>query len=514
MCSKGTTVYIQARSLVEHSTFFHTLPPTWSPHTCDLQHSSKVVGYINGVSGSTKERKRLRESVRACEQVLQRIMDEVDDCEEGEGWSEMIKVIDAPEAPLARLSAALSIVQSKLQPRRGVKKVTSAVAWPFNDDEVDKLLAAIEREKSLLGLALNMDCLRLVQEIRKTARDNQKQLDELIDAVKRSSDENEAQLREVTGGLQRVEESQKDLGDKIHGLHNRHDHQEIAVKRRAILDWLTPVDYAIRHSNLINRQQEGTGTWLLNSDEYKGWIETGSTLFCPGIPGAGKTILTSMVVQDLVTHYGGDENTGIAYVYLDYLRQHEQKVEDLLANILKQLSGCRSSLPSELNDLHKQHAGKRGVTRPSLQDILKVLPCVAALYSRVFIIIDALDECDDSDGSRTQFLRELKNLQQKCNAKLFATSRHIPDIIEEFDGSATLDIQRSSTWGKPVAVGFRTPSLIWPKHVPPTSHLTISGADLAAQCASTTSGIHITHFTATLPCIGVIMFCQIRRRVT
>ncbi|KAH7109021.1 hypothetical protein EDB81DRAFT_954385 [Dactylonectria macrodidyma] len=35
---KAQTHHLCARSLVECSTFFHTLPPTWSPHTCDLQH--------------------------------------------------------------------------------------------------------------------------------------------------------------------------------------------------------------------------------------------------------------------------------------------------------------------------------------------------------------------------------------------------------------------------------------------------------------------------------------------
>ncbi|KAM6514156.1 hypothetical protein FALCPG4_015315 [Fusarium falciforme] len=406
-----------------------------------MQLSAKVIGYINGVSGSTKERKRLRESVRGCEQVLRRIMDEVDDCEEGEGWSEMIKAIDAPEAPLGRLSAALNIIQSKLQPRRGIKKVASTLAWPFNENEVDKLLAAIEREKALLGLVLNVDCLLLIREIRKTAKDNQRQLEELLKAVKRRGDENETPLREISGGLRRVEESQNGLGDQLRGLQIRHDDHDAAIKRKAILGWLTSVDYAIPQSTFVNRQQEGTGTWLLKSDEFKGWIKDGSTLFCPGIPGAGKTIITSIVVQDLVTRSRDDNDTAIAYIYLDYLRRHEQKVEDLLTDILKQLSDYQSSMPSELDELHKKHTGIGRRTRPSFQEISNVLQCVTALYPRTFIVIDALDECDDSDGSRSRLLHELKDPQQKSGAKLFATSRHIPDIAAEFQGCATLEIR-------------------------------------------------------------------------
>ncbi|EXK25282.1 hypothetical protein FOMG_18052 [Fusarium oxysporum f. sp. melonis 26406] len=42
-CSRGTTVYVQARSLVECPSFFHTLPPPWSPHTCDLQQAYREI---------------------------------------------------------------------------------------------------------------------------------------------------------------------------------------------------------------------------------------------------------------------------------------------------------------------------------------------------------------------------------------------------------------------------------------------------------------------------------------
>jgi hypothetical protein len=63
------------------------------------------------------------------------------------------------------------------------------------------------------------------------------------------------------------------------------------------------------------------------------------------------------------------------------------------------------------------------------------------MYSRVFIIIDALDECQASDNCRSRFLSEIFNLQIKCGANIFATSRFIPDIIKKFNGSKTLEIR-------------------------------------------------------------------------
>jgi len=63
------------------------------------------------------------------------------------------------------------------------------------------------------------------------------------------------------------------------------------------------------------------------------------------------------------------------------------------------------------------------------------------MYSRVFIVVDALDECQVSDDCRARLLSEIFNLQAKTGANLFATSRYIQDIIETFKGCALLDIR-------------------------------------------------------------------------
>jgi hypothetical protein len=65
------------------------------------------------------------------------------------------------------------------------------------------------------------------------------------------------------------------------------------------------------------------------------------------------------------------------------------------------------------------------------------------MYSRVFIVIDALDECQVSHGCQKTFLSQLFSLQAKCGANLFITSRFIPEITREFQGSISLKIQAS-----------------------------------------------------------------------
>ena len=210
--------------------------------------------------------------------------------------------------------------------------------------------------------------------------------------------------------------------------------------RVAILDWLTQVDYAPQQRDFISRRQPGTGQWLLDSEQYQAWLQTAkTTLFCPGIPGAGKTILTSIVVEDLTTRFFEDPTIGIAYTYCNFRRKEEQKIDSLLRNLLKQLAARQSSLPERVKDLYDQHKNKQ--TSPSLDEISRTLQSVAAMYSKVFIVIDALDECQTFDGCRMKFLEEIFTLEEKSDRNIFATSRFIPEVSERFKGGTTYEIR-------------------------------------------------------------------------
>lgn len=216
-------------------------------------------------------------------------------------------------------------------------------------------------------------------------------------------------------------------------------------EHQAIIDWLTPVNYASQQNNFISRRQEGTGEWLLQSNKFQQWLkQSKQTIFCPGMPGAGKTMITSIVIHHLYNTFRHDSKIGIAYVYCNFRQQHEQKSTDLVLSLLKQLVQEQSSLPGCVQGLYSHHRLKR--TRPSRDEILRALHSVVISYSRVFIIVDALDECQAFNEGRKMFLSDVFTLQAKTTGvNLFATSRFIQDIENQFQGSLRIQIRATDT---------------------------------------------------------------------
>ncbi|KAI0544207.1 ankyrin repeat-containing domain protein [Xylaria curta] len=212
-------------------------------------------------------------------------------------------------------------------------------------------------------------------------------------------------------------------------------------QKRDVLSWLSPIKYSAEQTDIIRRRQTGTGQWLLDSPEYQHWLATKKeVLFCPGIPGAGKTILASIVVENLFDRQRGDRSIGVCYVYLNFRQSDEQKLHHLMAGLLKQLAQTQAGLSESLKSLSDQYMSNK--ERPSVSELRQALCSVVAEFSRVFVVIDALDECQ-TDNCQQEFITELLNFSSNFEANILATSRFIPAITSRFSSAVTKEIRAS-----------------------------------------------------------------------
>ncbi|OAL05343.1 hypothetical protein IQ06DRAFT_185824, partial [Phaeosphaeriaceae sp. SRC1lsM3a] len=198
-----------------------------------------------------------------------------------------------------------------------------------------------------------------------------------------------------------------------------------------ILEWLYASTYDSKHKKTKRERVKGSGTWLLERQEYQKWYSdtgTDQVLWCHGKPGAGKTFVTSAVIDELLATHE-ERDIGIAYIYLDYADKEAQTLENVFASILKQIAVCKEEeCVEEVRRLYC--ACKMGNRRPEADALVDTLGRMCQHFKQIFVIFDALDECSDE-------LRKLllKHFQSLDNPKLrfFLTGRsHLSDVLMKF----------------------------------------------------------------------------------
>lgn len=222
------------------------------------------------------------------------------------------------------------------------------------------------------------------------------------------------------------------------GIQRARHHADELLEHQTLVAWLSPTDFPAQYSDLMSHRQEGTGQWFLEASEYLQWLnEPKSVLFCPGIPGAGKTMIAAIAIENLLEGNPGNSEA-IAYVFCSYKARWEQNTSRILASILKQLvqnpaAGTLLDFTKKMYEKHKF----RG-TRPLTDEILEALQLTIATLGTVYIVIDGLDEW--STETRLPVLSKLKVLQTGADIRLMITSRAKPEIVDSFKEAITLEI--------------------------------------------------------------------------
>jgi hypothetical protein len=208
-----------------------------------------------------------------------------------------------------------------------------------------------------------------------------------------------------------------------------------------LIGWICPVDYHVQQQDYIGRHQAGTGQWFLQDTKFQKWdLSKDATLLCPGLPGAGKTIMVAVIVDYLLRTLHVAYHP-VVFIYYNYKRQSEQSAKHMLSSLLRQIVDIQPEVPKPIRDFHALHTKKR--TTPSFDEIRKTLEMVSKDLHGLTIILDALDECEAR--ARQEFLLVVEALRKGCEVRLLATSRVLPtiELHSTFLEKPTLEVRAS-----------------------------------------------------------------------
>ncbi|KAF4978531.1 hypothetical protein FZEAL_5103 [Fusarium zealandicum] len=368
-----------------------------------LQVAAKATQYLKDVKHGSTDRLRLRDELRSTTCLLEMIKDRMEDSDEMVGSENTlrpmsIQTMAGTDGPLNLFRRVLEDIIAKLAPQDSLGRMAKPFTWPFDKNDVSELLACLERLKSHFSLVMQNDLMEL-------AKLTNLKLDELDDRAERA----EAKSRD--------DETQK------------------------IILWTSPISFRAKHVDVLESVQSGTGAWLLSHETFRSWVNGDiSILWCPGIPGAGKTSLVSLVVDHLERERVA--NTTCTYVYCDHNQRQEQSPSVLLSSILQQVlqNSTERILPSEVSLLYRQH--QKYDTRPTMAQIVDVLRKLASRLSIFYVVIDALDECAESEEDAVQFMSTVCSLGS--HVKVLCTSRFSTTFEDYFDQSMKLQISAQS----------------------------------------------------------------------
>lgn len=200
---------------------------------------------------------------------------------------------------------------------------------------------------------------------------------------------------------------------------------QIDTKLCKIYQWLSAPDPSVNYQKALKLREADTGLWLLKDDTYNRWKRAfTSPIWLYGIPGCGKTILSSTVLQNVLQYCEDDPGKITAYFFFDFNDIEKQDPEMMVRSLLCQLSQQSKKFPASLDALFS--SSENGQRQPSARALLDALRSMIQEFPQVYIVLDALDEC----AQRQNLLETLQSMAawQLQNLHLLVTSQKERDI--------------------------------------------------------------------------------------
>ncbi|KAK6334743.1 hypothetical protein TWF718_010191 [Orbilia javanica] len=195
-----------------------------------------------------------------------------------------------------------------------------------------------------------------------------------------------------------------------------------------------------KYNQSIKLHDPQTSSWVTRMEQWNNWLGRSSEsrlIWLFGIPGAGKTILASFLIQKTNEHFAKTSDTNrtsntpkVMVIYYYCIFSHNQDaVEPFLRWVVSQMIRKIRVVPSNIKDLYKLNH------YPSIKDLEDAIEALLENFTAIHIIVDGVDE--------SQECKNLANLLIKLSTNsvfqkiwLLASSRKISEIEIPFTNVA------------------------------------------------------------------------------
>ncbi|KAF0640975.1 hypothetical protein FPSE5266_03283 [Fusarium pseudograminearum] len=254
--------------------------------------------------------------------------------------------------------------------------------------------------------------------------------------------------------FQNMDESSRDNRQKLRDMSSRFDDQTRQLwkhlnedERCKILQWVSDIPYESDHYIARKGRVDGTGEWLMGHEVYETWQrpDTSNLMWLNGIPGAGKTKLSSRVVDDLLARLPkeAEENYGFAYFYCDRNRPDHSEPVAIMRSIIRQLCAPRDNQSIESCVEHQYLRRKvKGFSSDRLvaEECKQLLMQLIAGYKSVYIVVDGLDECDRGTRHMLMDLLDEVIIKFQQTVKVYIASRTDQDLRKRYNEGTHLEV--------------------------------------------------------------------------
>lgn len=386
-----------------------------------LQVTGKLLSYLNDIRNATKDQTQLTvEAYNICS-LLASLRVRVEHSDAHDAWFTAVRSLGTKNGPLDQVREALERLVSKVEPFQGLKGLGRQLMWKFEKSEMGDILDKIERIKPLVNIALTGDLFTLTQAVSKE-----------LGAIGKEVSEIDDNITAIHDGQQQIAEGVSDIGFNVTALTIGQQEEEL----RKIASWLSPVDFRSRHWEILKGAQAGTRQWLFDSEKFRNWVDRDrGALWCPGIPGAGKTVTLSIIIDHLQTKYR-EKNVAVACLFCNYRDRSAQSAEIFMSNLLKQVVQQKRTISAELEGLYNE----REKGQLTFAESTELFSHEISHFSKVFVVIDALDETSEHEDIRRLLLPEL----QRLPLNLLVTSRYEKSIEQRLSKAEHLEIRATA----------------------------------------------------------------------